>query len=812
MSECICRHAAMMCSVVYKSVSEDRCGRCKAQRAAAAAGTRVKHHHAHAPGCVHGRPNFDGRTHSDYNIAQRDKEPKIPKISKAEQVAVSHETQRQAQSRMFAAPRRPGPVLDTQSTQIARSAKGASSAAVVSASASAAPSATRLIYGCSHTLSHEIRKYTTEVLPQINHATGKLRGDCTAFHARNSVIPMLLCPMDINLCGDVKPDVDAHANRGRRILFLRWELMYAGNQEVCNALNCPGCGTSLLGKSGGRWSTGTDAPFKALLSFNERPVFVASFVYPVCQGPRDGAACGRITRSTDAALLQQLPRRYARVLDVDPSWMNDKHKSHIFLSRSITDMAIQDLVSHEGLETFNSKMRGSMAKLYENARVDYFETLQAYYMTHPTDMSRGDRFPTMNEWLGRSQGVPGSDVLRSAFLHHFYDPNSVRIGSEMMSVNILLTRELQGVTAEGSSSGDHTFAAASLFNDPAIKQQYNVVTNTMECAGAYLTSTTSISVLLHALENLAHREGFHPSTMYLDTWPSDKAVWEALFIGCRGRLDIFHVTQRISKTLLDSHEDFGAALRALSNAIWVRNDADVKAVEAVLRQGNMSRRSKPMSDEEIQELHNNGKFMRRFRKWIDSHTKSKPDIEAALRLWITTFSNRKSTKSGLNLFNQKTVSTVEQQIGHIDDFLDTDSVSLRHQKKQGETHTLVQKSADRGSKAETFHTKSGSWTQGSCESSLAHAVAMYGTTSWNQDRHAAADFAKSKATSHQVQQYDIGLRRHANVVAEQARVPRPHVDLLSRKLKPDNGERFLFDHFKQQGVRDSIRAAGGSER
>lgn len=66
--------------------------------------------------------------------------------------------------------------------------------------------------------------------------------------------------------------------------------------------------------------------------------------------------------------------------------------------------------------------------------------------------------------------------------------------------------------------------------------------------GSYFTNSTKIEETLHAVESLAHRHGFHPSTHYTDTWPSDKATWNALWVATQGKLDIFHWLKRITGT------------------------------------------------------------------------------------------------------------------------------------------------------------------------------------------------------------------------------------------------------------------------
>ena len=127
--------------------------------------------------------------------------------------------------------------------------------------------------------------------------------------------------------------------RGLCTYLIRWEQLYPGDSEVLDALCCPNCDASLLNKAGGRFSHTKVSGLRPVLSFNERPSLVSCWIYPAC-------SCGLISRSTDRAIVINLPRRVTSAWNVDPAWIDPK--ANQFLSKSLTRAAKSELVTHLG--------------------------------------------------------------------------------------------------------------------------------------------------------------------------------------------------------------------------------------------------------------------------------------------------------------------------------------------------------------------------------------------------------------------------------------------------------------------------------
>tara|TARA_B110000208_G_scaffold4342_1_gene5697 strand:+ start:1485 stop:2192 length:708 start_codon:yes stop_codon:yes gene_type:complete len=212
-------------------------------------------------------------------------------------------------------------------------------------------------------------------------------------------------------------------------------------------------------------------------------------------------------------------------------------------------------------------------------------------------------------------------------------------------------------------------------------------------------------------------------------------------------------------TLFDQHSCFYDAIRELSTCVWEVSAPDVKAVETVLQTGTMSTRSKPLSDSEIAELHRTGRFMQRYRKWIDSHTRTEQEITRLVKAWSTKYANNICRKKNVLLFSKKTNAAVVQQLGNVKEIVDIESVSRKFVKRNGETHALIQKSPDRGGKAEVFHTATAHMANGSSAPPLAHALQSIGTVLWNSKREKEAAFAAGKAASGTLIHNDMGLLR-----------------------------------------------------
>jgi hypothetical protein len=160
---------------------------------------------------------------------------------------------------------------------------------------------------------------------------------------------------------------------------------------------------------------------------------------------------------------------------------------------------------------------------------------------------------------------------------------------------------MQSVAVERESvSTDHTWDGAKNCNIKQVKVIFNVVTSNLLAACSIYCKDTSKSSFIHAVEGLAHRDGWSPSRNFLDTWPNDREFWESIWVGCEGRLDIFHWLKRILSTLHHEHKDFHRAQAALRDCIYFDNPTDVAQVKIAVKAGHLGPRKKFTNDAEFE--------------------------------------------------------------------------------------------------------------------------------------------------------------------------------------------------------------------
>ena len=402
--------------------------------------------------------------------------------------------------------------------------------------------------------------------------------------------------------------------------FPRWERDFPDDPEVLAALKCP-CGCSLLrespsgSESSSRWAKRES---KIVLDNRKRPAKVVFWVYDKCSD------CGTTYSSISPEILLQLPRRARSALPFSP--LQIMKGSSVVFGYGIEKDADFDLVQYENSSAVVCKCREGMEEMFEEHRNDYNDHIRSWREFKGDYATKFPEFPEFPNWFGRSQ-IPDARTMTEHYKQNFYTVGSA---GTTESRNMYRTRQMQSVEVEDESvSTDHTHDAAKncckVKGQPDITKVWNCVSAKIIAACSLYVKSTSKTELIHAIEELLHRQKFRPNRNFTDTWPSDRFMWESLWPFCEGRLDIFHWMKRILDTLHHQHADFHVAQMALRNCIFYDNADDVRLVEEDLRAGLLGTRGKfedgdPEFDQCLQELKSTGAFHRLYSKFFETQT------------------------------------------------------------------------------------------------------------------------------------------------------------------------------------------------
>ena len=214
-----------------------------------------------------------------------------------------------------------------------------------------------------------------------------------------------------------------------------------------------------------------------------------------------------------------------------------------------------------------------------------------------------------------------------------------------------------------------------------------------------LTNTTAAYETLHLIEDLAHRKNFKPDVHFYDTYPDNEGLWSLHFPQTKGRLDVFHLVQRISDTLRPTHCKFREALHALSACIYQKNEDDVAAVKRALMDGSLN--GKQHTTTEIKELVDNGTFWRRYAKYVATVTFSDKTIEEMIYGadgWASRWPYEVDETTNETLGTIATDKALANQRTHCADIADVGSHNIRLKRLPNQRHTLQVVKKTRGGK------------------------------------------------------------------------------------------------------------------
>ena len=595
-------------------------------------------------------------------------------------------------------------------------------------------------------------------------------------------------PEEIDTSSATKPDLKVHATRGLTLHIVRWELNYERDRKVDEALHCT-CGAPLefvrmsLAQESGKFIV-------IFRGGGQRPSIAVQARYKCTGETSTGEACNNHFGATDPHILHGLGR-YGGDYPCSPEWSTPR--SSIQFARSFEESLDTKMVTYENGDAVMRSELSSLSCLYDRHVNDYESHVADWKVHHPTD--EFPHFPSFELWAGSR--VPSGGLLRKRYEAAHYMP----LGPA--SRHVFRTRQIQSVTTDTACSTDHTHDAAKNFDvgkgAPKATKVWNCVTGNLLVACMLLTKDTSSTEFIHAAEELAHREGWHPMVHYTDTWPSQKKMWACLWIECIGRLGVFHWMKRMADHMRKHHEKFGLCMRELSCTVFSFDEDTVNAVERALADGTLN--GKVHTPEEIQELHSSGVFMRRYKKYIKRATLSVPTINSKLNTWYTKWKDEYDDKIGERIFFPPMIDRHTDALAHIDDIVDPDlNLYIELRKKTRQKHDLQQLSCQRGEKVEIFHAQQGDFSNGGCRARLAQAQTIEGAVMFTMDRQQEANYHSGTVSSPVVPNYRLWVRLAANREARRSgrRVPFPD----AVEPRPDSRERFLYDYYLEQLERE----------
>jgi hypothetical protein len=441
--------------------------------------------------------------------------------------------------------------------------------------------------------------------------------------------------------------------------------------------------------------------------------------------------------------------------------------------------------------------------MWEEHRNDYHDHVRAYKAQNITVALFASRqveflpFPPFLDWLGRPEGVPDGKAFREASEKAY---NTVGGAGPTTSRFDYRKRQLQHAVCGPTTpfSVDHTFDAAKNFREG--KQVWDVVSGWTEPLTCILTRTTKCEEYLHAMEDLAHREGWEAPLVFTDNWPANKDQIEAIF-GCQGRLGIFHFMKRIGDTLRQGHSEFNAAMRQLSKTIFAEDESHFEGVKQALRDGHLG--GKKHSELEITALIESGAFKKNYLKYIARKTFDASVIRSKLGLWAEEWLQKEDPETHEKLGRRGTQDALRNAYLNINNIVDCPGIehNIPLKKRPGEKHALHQQLSTRGEKVEILHTVLGDFANGNMISTRAEGLTLEGVVRFLMKQEAKRLFHTEEGhKSDSIDHFYPWLREEANRLAAAAGFDIPYPN--TKELGPDTGEKFLYEYYLAQIERE----------
>lgn len=602
----------------------------------------------------------------------------------------------------------------------------------------------------------------------------------------------------------VDPSVGAvdpvyHAIEGQSFFYLDWELICLPQELKIPCFQCKLRGqTSFLVHD--RTNFGRTRSLFPLWRGDSGVTSWCVVMYYICPC----STCKTYFAANDGRVLSLLPAWLRQQYPVAPSYATGS----FHLDETYTDL-LESLMVTSANASVLAKL---MFRKYNKA---YVTKIESYLSMKPTK-----DFVDEVAFHGRAY-PPSPETLRDLFLESeqsFLQPYGFSNESRF-------NREIQAVSVEETDmvAIDWTFQVIKNYQLPGAHACFTSNKgSTSEITLPLIVDSTKASQIAHGIVSARqNREKFSPRVLYTDTCPHNVAFWRLLFGATLVvRLGLFHLIQRIYRTLDTKSHIFWECLVQLKETMYSYNTEDIGNLYRCLRDGTLN--GKKHSGHEIEDLRHSNRWNDRYGSYLRKAIHAGPVIQQKIDCWIRKFARKKDV-NGRAVFTRETEKVAKEQlqkVQYVSDATRPGTTEHYTEIRAGpkSTHGLPKyKSMLPESLLEKFHELLAHFGNTGMRAELADVLCLRGTAEWNVRCRWRQHVNNGDLNSNLPQYlqelppyFDHSMLHYLNESAKALSLTRPFnfVTLIHE----DNGERFFSRYFKEQAERNQLRLIDESSK
>ena len=516
-------------------------------------------------------------------------------------------------------------------------------------------------------------------------------------------------PVDPSV-GSAPPSPFYHCLAGQSLYYLDWQLLFPGLKILC-------CECQSNGKENFVVHQRTNFGKNKSLFPLWRATGDLSWCVVMCYECPD---CKEKYVANEARVLSQIPAHFRQTYPVDCRYAT---RDTFQLDKTLSGM-LDTMMLTNGNANLMTKL------IYRKQNQAYTDKLITYLSQDPVQ-----DFVSHNGFRSsRDQWPPSPDRLRglyekaetSVFTPYGYS-NKERYKREMQSVSI---------GPDEMSAIDWTFQVMKNYNLPGATAMFTWNKgSTKEVCTLQAVRDTSVSQIAHAVSEMKQkRVSVKPAILYTDTCPHNMTFWKTILgSGLILRLGLFHLIQRIFKTLDTRSLDFWECLVKLKSCIYSYHEVDLDNLYRCLKDGSFAADGKKLTDSEIRALEHSPKWKQRFGAYLRKKILPGEVVRVNLQRWIDKYST-KTDAVGLPVFTRTTDKVATQQKENVSHTADCEGVDYYREIPAGprSTHGLSKWLSTRAeSILEKFHEFLAHFGNTGTNPALADLLCLRGTCEWN---------------------------------------------------------------------------------
>ena len=525
--------------------------------------------------------------------------------------------------------------------------------------------------------------------------------------------PFGRCDYEFPVVNPVEEEVHPlyHAIQGQSFFFLDWELHYPGLAIHCFECKTRHNVTSELSR--GRNNFGkSKSLFPLWRPHTGTPSWCVTVTYQ-CN------ACKSNFSSNDGRILQVLPAWLRQQYPVAPRYA----VGAFHLDQEYSQILESMMVSTSSATQF-SKL------LFKKFNCAYVDKVESYLSMQPaipyidTQGFHGLTWP------------PSPDTVRDLYLEAerscltpYGYSNESRFNRELQAVNVASTDVI---------AIDWTFQTLKNFQLPGAEALFTANKGeTKEIVTLLIVDSTKASQVAHGLVMARQkRENFCPNAIYTDTCPHNITFWRLLFGATVVlRLGLFHLIQRIYRTLDTRSNFFWKVLVELKAALYSYYEEDMAKLLDSLKNGTFDSSGKKYTSSEIVQLQHSKRWNQRFGAYLRKRIHSAPVISQKIDCWIERNSKLRDS-NGRSVFSRETEQVAKEQLKKVEYICDLEQ---NHDRAYQEIrpgprsqHGLSKwKSHHPESHLENWHEYVAHLANSGMRPDLSSCLTMRGTCEWN---------------------------------------------------------------------------------